>query len=460
MEPFQFIRDPYRMKEVLQSRLPDFSNGNLLISSCEIEHLLFKKSFKEGFQRKASLGVGYILEVFEPSTQKQGQLKLYGKAYLDGRSQKIFDSLPARVLTPPLFGEPLVHLPEWDLILWAFPNDPQLWHLPSLVDRQHVQDLLPFQQDSGIDTFSSHTLSVLGVHVVRYKPELRCTLRYDLLVHTPSSSRPITIYAKAFPDGQCEGIYERTQFFAEQALKHPDGFFVPKPLGLNSAINTIWQPSVPGRSLLEVLNPTTFHNLMTLVGKGLARFHMSPLSMPRKMSVPNQLQEARKRLGKIYRHCPERQDSLETCLATLEERAACFPSIRETVIHGDFHAEQLLVSEDRIALFDFDDLAFGDPLQDVADFMAQLHFYDYTPDCIQDMSMAFCRAYANHVSWEVSPERLDWHMRIHFMRKACREFLQPPSPDLQRMEYFLTLACEGSLREIHCSTTFSLATGI
>ena len=457
MELFESFQDPNKMRGLLQDHLPEFSNGNLTISSCEIDYLLLKKSFKEDFQHKSSLGVGYILNVTEPSTQRHGQLKLYGKAYLGGRSERIFNNLPPVSLATPLFGEPLVHLPDLGMIIWAFPNDPKLLHLPSLLDLKKVQEYLPFSNFFVSDLRSSKNLKVLSATVVRYKPELRCTIRYDLEWETRPTPKPFAIYAKTFSDEQSKAIYERAEYFEEQSLNGSGKFIVAKPLGLHEGMNTVWQDAVSGRSLLESINQTNFHDLLTAVAQGLAHFHKSHLAISRKMSHQDRLAEARKRLAKIYQALPDRQDSLQSFLVRLEEWATDFPPSPKTLIHGDFHMEQLLISDGKIVLFDFDDLALGDPLQDVADFIAQLHFYEYDPEFIKHMSIAFWRSYADHVDWDVSPDRLDWHMRIQFIRKACREFLQQQPRTTNRMEHFLTLAREGAFGEIHCSDELSLA---
>ena len=458
MELFESYQDPKKMRGLLQDHLPEFSNGNLMITYCEIDYLLLKKSFKADFQHKASLGVGYVLNVTEPSTQKHGQLKLYGKAYLGGRSEKIFNNLPQVPLSPPPFGKPLVHLPDLDMIIWAFPNDPQLEHLPELMDLKKVQTYLSDQNGWGLDFHSDKQVRVLSATMVRYKPELRCTIRYELEWDTPLTPKPFAIYAKTFSNEHCQVIYERAKYFAQQSVNGSGEFLVAKPLGLQETMNTIWQDAVSGRSLLEIINQSNYHDLLTAVAKGLAQFHKSHLSISRTMSHKDRLAEARKRLAKIYQSFPERQDSLKSFLAELEERTTEFSSSPETVIHGDFHIEQLLLSDGKLVLFDFDDLALGDPLQDVADFMAQLHFYEYEASFANHMSMDFWHAYADHVAWDVSPERLDWHMRIQFIRKACREFLQQQPHTTNRMEHFLTLAREGIFGETYWSGKLSLTT--
>ncbi len=458
MELFESFQDSNKMRGLLQDHLPEFSNGNLTISSCEIDYLLLKKSFKEDFHHKTSLGVGYILDVTEPSTQKHGQLKLYGKAYLGGRSERVFNNLSPVSLASPLFGKPLVHLPELDMIVWAFPNDPRLRYLPNLMDLNKVHEHLLSQNYFVSDLGPSNNIKVLKATVVRYKPELRCTIRYDLEWETDAAPKTFSIFGKTFSDEHCKTIYQRAEYFWEQSLNNSGEFSVAKPLGLTDEINTVWQTAVSGQPLIEIINQTNFHDLLNLVAKGLALLHKSNLAVNTNSRHDHRLEEIRKRLAKIYKTFPEYQGSLHSFFVKLEEWATEFPPSPETLIHGDFHIEQLLIADGKIVLFDFDDFALGDPLQDVADFMAQLHFYEFDPDLVKNMSNTFWRSYADYVEWEVSTERLDWHMRIQFVRKACREFLQQQPSASNGMEYYLTLARKGVFGETHCSDELSLTT--
>ena len=364
---------------------------------------------------------------------------------MGGHSKKVFKKLPPTPLTSPAFGKPLVHLPNLDMIIWAFPNDPKLHHLPKLLDMQTVQNTLPLSMERKSTLDWLHQIGDIRSNLVRYKPESRCTIRYDLREKTHSTSSAHAIYAKTFADECSTSVFQGNEYFWEQSLADSRGFTVAKPLGLTKEINTVWQDGIYGYSLRKMINRTNFHDLLTIVGKNLAVFHKSRLMMKRIMSHKDRVIEARKQSAKIYQAFPERKKSLCSFLLELEEQITDFSSAPTSVIHGDFHLEQLMLSNHRIVLCDFDDLAQGDPLQDVADFLAQLYFYGYTPDFIALMTRSFCLAYGCHVEWEISQERVRWHMQIQFIRKACRELLQLQPGWNRRMEHFLMLAQQGDV---------------
>ncbi len=452
MTRFQSFQDAQTMRGLFQDHLPGFSDGRLRIASCKIDYLLMKQSFKEGFQHKTFLGIGYLLQISDMSAHRQQPLKLYGRAYMGGHSKKVFTKLPPTPLTSPAFGKPLVHLPNLDMIIWAFPNDPKLHHLPKLLDIQTVENTLPLPMERKSALDWSQKNRGIRPNLVRYKPESRCTIRYDLRENPRSTSPAHAIYAKTFANECGTSVFHRNEYFWSQSLANSRGFTVAKPLGLTKEINTVWQDGIYGYPLRRMINRTNFHDLLTIVGKNLAVFHKSRLMMERTVSHKDRVIEARKQSAKIYQVFPEHKKSLCSFLLELEEQVTDFSSAPTSVIHGDFHLEQLMLSKHRIVLCDFDDVAQGDPLQDVADFLAQLYFYDYAVDFIAPMTRSFCLAYARHVDWEMSPDRVRWHMQIQLIRKACRELLQLQPGWNRRMEHYLTLARQGDIatESLHC----------
>src|SRR5262249_33071085 len=58
-------------------------------------------------------------------------------------------------------------------------------------------------------------------------------------------------------------------------------------------------------------------------------------------------------------------------------------------IHGDPHADQWLVAEDRLGLVDFESLALGDPELDAAVFLAELDFEDERQVPVEDLEAAY-----------------------------------------------------------------------
>ncbi len=70
--------------------------------------------------------------------------------------------------------------------------------------------------------------------------------------------------------------------------------------------------------------------------------------------------------------CPQHASEIQRIVTRVGPDVRCPPSV--AVIHGDFHAKQVICSGEALSLIDFDQLAIGDPYQDVGNFVANLHW--------------------------------------------------------------------------------------
>src|SRR5262249_54283040 len=139
---------------------------------------------------------------------------------------------------------PCRHVPALDSIVWAFPNDPRMPHLSRVTDPRQVRELLPY------DAWAARgpaDLRDVRVTVVRYKPEYRCTARYDLAW----SRGAVTLYGKCYRDELWPGVEARLA--AMTARTDPPGFVAAPMLGLASAVFTVWQGAVAGTPVSECL---------------------------------------------------------------------------------------------------------------------------------------------------------------------------------------------------------------
>jgi aminoglycoside phosphotransferase (APT) family kinase protein len=99
-------------------------------------------------------------------------------------------------------------------------------------------------------------------------------------------------------------------------------------------------------------------------------------------------------------------------------------------MYWDFHVNQLLAQDGKVAFFDFDELAVGDPLQDIANFIVDLQFRDVSTFLAQRMAKSLYDSYRSQVKWEVPIDRIRWHATVQFINKAYRNYIQQ-RPDIE-----------------------------
>jgi hypothetical protein len=424
------------MKAVLQQQLPAFRGGDLVIRHCEILHTRYRGYTNENQKHKTWLGICYRLTVGRPGGEERGEQILYGRACINGRSRSEFREALSSPLTPPRFGEALAHLPELDMTVWAFPNDPQLPHLPQVIDPQQLKQHLPY---AGLPAGFQRPQDIAAIEpqVVHYYPEERCTTCYRL---QDGQSQELTLYGKTYKNGAGRIIYERAAHLWQQSQARPGGFKVAEPIAYDENVHTVWQKHQPGQPLIHLLENRNYQELLAAVAKGLARFHDSDLTSPARQTAESHLQDIQDKFKKLVHAFPRFKAPLLSLIGDLESSAPALTPFSERLIHGDFHIRQLLAHQGEIAVFDFDEFAMGDPAQDLANFIVDLHFEGLRPEFAEAAGAAFYQAYQAEARSPVPPDRFHWHLRFCFMTKAYRRYRQKAPRLADQIQTVITLA--------------------
>jgi len=433
---FLKFQDLENMKAVFQSRLPMLAAPGELIHKCTISYIHYKRYVKSSSRYKSLLSTCYQLDITDNSGQIVRHQTLYTKAYLAGRSQSVY----AQCADPSNPDDSrIVHFPDLDMIVWLFPLDPSLPHLSEVIDLSKAVQHFPFDRFP-LELKSPDQLSGITNHVIHYRPECRCTTRFDLQWQSDNQPHAMILFGKTFKEcGQ--DIFDRMTAIWQISQRHPGSITVAQPLHYNNTIHTIWQMGVPGIALRKELRPDNYHMHLNSVAKGLATIHTSSLQSSVTHTIQDHLIEFRKKAEKLSQVYPAGAEALQALQRQLDATAASFPPTANRLIHGDFHIDQLLVDRGTIIFFDFDECAFGDPVQDVANFLVDLHFHDFPRDLLKPMAQAFIESYREYVPWTISNRWIEWHAGIQFTNKLYRSYVQQKptfKEDFQRLFTFLS----------------------
>jgi len=426
-------------KRRLQAHLPCFSDGKLEITACKLGYTWYKTYQNPRSLGKTTLSLCYDLQVRVPSTKKSGEQRLYAKVYLENRSQLAFEQSGTSGFVRPAYGLPCCHLPEFDMIVWAFPNDPVLSQLPECSDPEKVPHYFPYDTlPSGLN--GPEDLLKVEVDVVHYRPEVRCTTRYLLRWGSEDAPKTACLVGKTFKDEQGLILLERAKVLLEENKDQPESFLVARPLGYTASIKTLWQQGLEGLPLPDAIEAGNIQILMPRLAKGLACFHQSAFKSPLRISLQDHLAEIRKKITKLKRAFPQFEKRLQVILSRLEREVDGLRPLPETLIHADFSVQQVLVCGERLACFDFDEFTMGDPAQDVANFIVDVHFRGYALALVEKMIPLFLKAYEDKARLKIPGAGLQWYLRVLFVTKAYRYYLQR-RPQLEaQIEAILTLA--------------------
>lgn len=445
MVNFTHFTDPVLMRDLLQQHLPICTQGQLRISQCQVLHSQYYANVRHPL--RSWLGICYEVSFVDSIHCRCEPQILYGRARLGGQSRHEFDQAQEATLWPSRWGEPVVHLPRLDMTIWSFPNDPQLPQLPQVINPALVRAHFPYAVlPAG---FTDPTaLRQVEVAVVHYYPEERCTTRYQLASSEPEQPEALTLFGKTFQDQTGSMLFARLNALWQRAQAEPDLFGVTQPLAYDATIQTIWLKFQPGRPLVEVIDPTNAERLLTTVAHGLVALQQGDFPHLHQFTYTGRLAEIRDKAKKLVHALPTWQELLDNLLEQLTSAAANFASAPTTLLHGDFHPRQFLVDDDKIICCDFDELAQGDPLQDVASFLVDLQLGDFAPPLQQQMAQSFYRAYCQAAPWDASLPRLIWQLRYQFFTKAYRAYRQQRPGWKQRAQTMLAMAQEVQVTDL------------
>lgn len=444
MSTFAQFTDPALMRTLLQEQLPHCQQGNGQITTCQVLHAQYYANIRHPL--RSWLGVCYAVtfacDALDNPTAEPcpgAPQLLYGRARLGGQSQREFDQAQAAPLWSPPVGPPVVHLPQLDMTIWSFPNDPQLPHLPQVIDPTLVRAHLPYTAlPAGFNDPAA--VAQVEIAVVHYYPAERCTNRYTLWSKRPDRPEPLILFGKTFNDESGSALFARLEAMWQRAQVEPELFGVTKPLAYTATSKTLWLQFQPGRPLGEVLTPENAAHLLGKIARGLAALQWGNLPDLPIMTPAERLDEIHDKAQKLAHTQPAWQPMLAELLNELQQSAATLPPAPITLLHGDFHLRQFLVDGEQIVCCDFDEVAQGDPLQDVASFLVDMAVSPVATGLTPALAQHFYETYRHYAPWDTAPARLAWQLRYQFFTKAYRFYRQQRPDWQQQAQKMLTLA--------------------
>jgi hypothetical protein len=391
--------DTDRMAQVLQHHLPDCVVGGSRIESLQVTKVRRNASRRRNPQL---LSLCYELVLRDASTDRALAQTWFARVYREAGDAGLHR------------GPETVNLPSLGMVLWRWPHDPGLPQLAGLLDVTQAAAWWGAQ---------AHEVSA-----IRYEPGDRATLKYTQdveLADAPFDAAPRqrlrSLFAKTFHDDRGRAIHQRFAHFWTLAQADPSAPLVPEPLGYCADSRTLWQAKARGTPLVQCLDLSHNDALPIATARAIAQLHAQPLSLAGAATRHRDhwLQEIERRCRKVARAAPEFADRAARLLASLAMASAQLPEPPASLIHGDFHPEQVWIDEGRVVLFDFDEFAAGDPMEDLAEFVVKLGPID--PGA--RFATLLLAAYAQASPGQFSQRRLHWHLAVQQLLQASRAFV-------------------------------------
>lgn len=267
------------------------------------------------------------------------------------------------------------HQGETSVAVWRFPHDPYLPGLPSATDTGRVRALL---DRLGVAP------GPVRLRTRSYRPSRRAVV--EVAVATDGAPRRV-LYLKVVAGSGCASLAERH----EQLIDHVP---VPRVIGVSLEQGIVALEAMVGRTLRDVVADGGVLPPPAELVELSARLRTSGLVSDRS---PRAFADPQRHVGLLIEFAPE----MERTVRRVADEASKVEGLLG-VVHGDFHAGQVLVSDGGIVgLLDVDGAGDGFLAQDAGTMIAYLHVLGDLRPATKDRSTKYAEAIADAYRPEV-----------------------------------------------------------
>jgi hypothetical protein len=432
----QVVMDGAAMHDVFQRRLPGFAEGRLRIDYLKLTRMTYTPN--------KACRLCYTLRVHDMISGREGDQILFGKTASNDEIENRRDQARRETYAQPEFGPALYVLPELNLVVWGFPNDPALKQLRQLFDKNALCGYFR----KFWDCFHFHPnveLNGVVTELVKYVPELRCTLRHDLRL---DETGDLVVYSKTFrPGNGGELIFRNMQALWKAPVCLSGEILIPEPLFFVDEMNTFFMRDLQGVNADEDLATLDLDRIAAEMGAALAgiqQCHLEDLSHCPDQDAMSEVAEAEKVLGSFdaaYIPC------VAAIADALREKFSGLTRLPPAPMHSAFRISQFLLVDGKLALIDFDDFWLGNPISDVASFVTHLLYLPLkgkiTPEQSRSAIRHFCRAYAARAPWGLPADVLAWQAAAHLVGKQAKKCIKRPKKHYRsKVDQLLNMATD------------------
>ncbi len=378
------------------------------ITPGHVECCIGEKRHKPG----KSLVIGYRLK--SQSNKVLQSRYVTGRLCPPGAASREFEL--ARSKRPDLAAGALTFLHEPAMLIWAFPYDRKLIHLPALLDAESIKNRIGEPDLAGDDC-----VQTVESDVLHYLAERSCMIRYRVSLGGSDETR--LLYAKNYADDSGREVFVVMQQLSRQFS------WGAKALAYDTQTRTLWQSHVPGRTLCWAdLQTADGLALAGQIGQCVAAFHACEIDSALRFSYDDITDAllATVKLAEQAQH--ELTKRIERSVADLLVHAESLPKSAQTTIHHDLKLNNFLVDGDKLGLIDMDCVCLGDPMADLASLIANFYLHGLREgDAIERVHPRvnqLLSAYRTHSLHTVSLPALRWQVAAALIHEVTRRSLR------------------------------------
>ncbi|MCB0264427.1 MAG: aminoglycoside phosphotransferase family protein [Calditrichia bacterium] len=420
------LTDMNAARRFFQIRLPAFESGQLEIT--------YIKMLRYRYLPGQNAWICYEMQITDHGTGEKGKQIFFGYLDLANEAYQMYRRALERPLLTPKYGPGLYFFPDFDMVMWGFPNDPKLPRLQRMLDESTFRKVMhEYREQFHIPAELS--VDTLKIKIVKYVPQTRCTLRYDYTLSDGSHHR---MYGKIFGRRVNAGIiYNTTKSLWDSEMSRRRQVLVPEPLLFVPEWNALFMSDLQGINMDERLDEIDLEKICAETGAilaGMQQVDIGGLTERSDRQTMFQVVKSQDTLSKFDARFTTRVDAItEKLLAQMPT----LPQLPERPIHGAFRLSQVLLVEQQLALIDFDAFLNGNPVYDVASFVAHLMYLPLRDKITEPQAMrainAFCDAYRENAPWGLPADVLHWQVAALLMGKQAKKCIKMAKKNYDEM---------------------------
>lgn len=426
------------MAQLLQEKV--FSNLDLGVRHIEIERIKYKPG--------RSCLVCYRLQLIHGTSGKTDELLLCARFYRSGGSHAPYVRALCNHAPDTPIHVPLIHLQDFDCLIWVFPNDDKLKAVAVLMDPSALgREVLPelIEHHWGNRWSVSHPQA----QMVHYFPEHACCtcVTFRLSHQDNEEIQHPVLYCKTYHNNQGRRTMNSMEQLWHSRLRREGQLSIPRPIAYLQRWKSLWQLEVKGVPAMERLRiEADFHHHMARVATSIAALHQTAVkNLPIAGNGRHSIAHLKRALKLIHHVRPELARPMELLASHLCRTCPGLQRRPLATLHGDLHLKNILIDEQQVHLIDLDDLMLGDPLHDLGSLIASmLHLsllgkLDQTR--VQRSIAALLKHYQSHVDWHLDANDLCWYVTASLLtERIARSIIRVKDGRIENIQALFELA--------------------
>jgi phosphotransferase family enzyme len=348
---------------------------------------------------------GPVRALYEGPGRRGGVLRLTARRVKADKGRQLEVAINAKASAAVAgtgFDRAAIYAPSLAVLFQVFPCDDRLPSLVVAVDESRMAAVL---EEALASQAGGARLGSVSARVMRYKPERKCLIRYELAWAEAAPDAPQVVWARTARASKFER--SRNTLPRIHAARGGLGFELPQPLGVVPDLAMELFGPVSGAVIFADVQRRDYPQISARTGEALRRFHALPVTVDDTFGVADQVGRLEENAVEFGWMLPDAAGRIERAAAEIAARLRALPASPPRLIHRDFHGDNVLVAGDGgLVLLDFEDCAMGEPADDVASQWAQLTWHVHRAAGARALPEAGRRAFMESYARDADPATL------------------------------------------------------